>query len=440
MGKDDVLQYKPVFFCPDPVSLITEVKRLRGNEEETVNLLQGDSGQGWTKIGLSIIKKTDLEREPVGVRVPAAGLHCVVEEGEELSPGPSKRKRRTRAEGVAGGQSFKDWDAMRMILLVVVRTVSESHFNLKILFDAINSESFLFILTGDFAFLMPIIGCVKGCSSCNPCPLCDIRRTKVGGGKARWVEEKDVSLRTLGDQFSNHAGWVMEGEKQSATATSKWQSVCGQPLLAMTEGRSLEQLILHTIVPGPLHIYLSLNEVFNFAEITICPNIKELFQQVAGVQFHVYQGRVGNYQGPQINKIFRHLDQLEAYFLGGSLMRYFFVTFQAFRDVAQTLFSKGELQPWWREKLRHIRTCLHLLNSKFGMPITPKLHVLIVHIEQWVDVFCRPLGREGEQGGEAVHHVWLRLLETLGEPKEKSGPVFVIFAMKALLIFNTNNV
>jgi hypothetical protein len=327
-----------------------------------------------------------------------------------------------------------------MFLVAAVKTVAESHFNLKVLLDAIQSESFPYQLTGDFAFFMPIIGCKKGCSSCNPCPLCDIRRTKVGGGKARWVDEEDVCLRALGDQFSNFAGWVMEGEKQSAAATSRWKSVCGEPLLAMTQGRSPATLILHIIVPGPLHLYLAVNEVFNHAEKTICPGIKELFRLVAGVLFHVYQGRIGNYQGPEINKIFRHLDQLEAYFLGGSLMRYYFVTFQAFRDVAQTLFSQGELQLCWREKLYHLRSCLLLLNSRFGMPITPKLHVLIVHIEQWVDVFGRSLGREGEPGGEAVHHVWRRLLETLGEPKEKSGPVFVKFVMKALAKFNSDNV
>ena len=440
IGPDEETKNMPVFFCPVPVLLIAEVKRLRGVNEETYNLIQGDSGQGWTKIGLSIIKKKDLEREPVGIRLPAAGLHCMKEEAGDLGPGPSKRKRRTRAEGVYGGQSFKDWGARRMILLAVVRTVPESYVNLKVLFDAINSQSFAFKLTGDFAFLMPLIGCVKGCSSCNPCPLCDIRRTKVGGGKARWVEEEDVSLRTLGEQFSNYAGWVMDGEKQSAAATSTWKSVCGEPMLAMIEGQSYAQLILQIVVPGPLHIYLSLNEVINHAEKTICPNIKDLFKQVAGVQFHVYQGRIGNYQGPQINKIFRHLPQLEAHFLGGSYMRYFFTTFQAFRDVAQVLFSEGELQPCWREKLHHLRTCILILSSRFGMPVTPKLHILIVHIEQWVDMFCRPLGREGEQGGEAVHHVWLRLLETLGEPKDKSGSAFVRFAMKALLIFNSNNV
>ena len=74
------------------------------------------------------------------------------------------------------------------------------------------------------------------------------------------------------------------------------------------------------------------------------------------------------------------------------------------------------------------------------MNITPKLHILIVHVEQWVDVFGRSLGREGEQQGEAVHHIWRRLLESQGQPKVKESPAFVKFIMRALLMFNAKNI
>ena len=39
----------------------------------------------------------------------------------------------------------------------------------------------------------------------------------------------------------------------------------------------------------------------------------------------------------------------------------------------------------------------------------------------------------------SVHHVWMRLVETLSEAKDKSGPVFVKFSTEVLLIFNSNN-
>ena len=55
-------------------------------------------------------------------------------------------------------------------------------------------------------------------------------------------------------------------------------------------------------------------------------------------------------------------------------------------------------------------------------------------------MFGRSLGREGEQPGEAVHHIWKRLLESQGQPKVKESQAFVNFIMRALLMFNANNV
>ena len=57
-----------------------------------------------------------------------------------------------------------------------------------------------------------------------------------------------------------------------------------------------------------------------------------------------------------------------------------------------------------------------------------------------MDRFGRSLGKEGEQQGEAVHHIWKRLLESQGQPKVKESPAYVQFILKCLLMFNANNV
>ena len=82
--KDDIIP-KHLFFCHDIVSLVDKVKDLRGIEEETVNLVQGDTGQGYLKIGINVILKQDLEKEE-GVRVPAAGTELCREECKETGP------------------------------------------------------------------------------------------------------------------------------------------------------------------------------------------------------------------------------------------------------------------------------------------------------------------------------------------------------------------
>ena len=61
-------------------------------------------------------------------------------------------------------------------------------------------------------------------------------------------------------------------------------------------------------------------------------------------------------------------------------------------------------------------------------------------MELWVDMYARSMGKDGEQQGEAVHHIWHRLLANLGEPKVKETNAYVEFISKALLMLNANNI
>ena len=63
---------------------------------------------------------------------------------------------------------------------------------------------------------MPILGLIKGCGSCNPCPFCTIVQTKKGSDKKQWLESDKVVLRTLGGIYEDYAGWAMDGEKFTA--------------------------------------------------------------------------------------------------------------------------------------------------------------------------------------------------------------------------------
>ena len=90
------------------------------------------------------------------MRLSAAGVQFLGEEKQE--EGPARKKRRTREEGVGGGQDFKDWGSRKMILIAVVHKVQENYHNLQTLLEAIQINSFPCKLTGDFAFIMPIVG------------------------------------------------------------------------------------------------------------------------------------------------------------------------------------------------------------------------------------------------------------------------------------------
>ena len=67
---------------------------------------QGDTGQGWLKIGLNDVMKKDLEKEQ-GMRVAAAGTEFSMEDQQEGGPA-RKISTRTRKQGVGGGTQFSD--------------------------------------------------------------------------------------------------------------------------------------------------------------------------------------------------------------------------------------------------------------------------------------------------------------------------------------------
>ena len=94
----------------------------------------------------------------------------------------------------------------------------------------------------------------------------------------------------------------------------------------------------------------------------------------------------------------------------------------------------------WREHLLILKSHLNLLATTMAMPITPKLHVMTVHFDQWVDRNCRSMGRERESSGEALHHLWKRLIEGKGEVKDKDSEAYVIITFRSMMKLVADNV
>lgn len=92
------------------------------------------------------------------------------------------------------------------------------------------------------------------------------------------------------------------------------------------------------LVPGPLHLYLSAIELFNHCEKKCWPELKSVVETVVGVKVHMYQGKVGNYEGPSIRKIFRKLDTLRPLMQEGE-KRLYYDTLVAFKTVSQSVFA-----------------------------------------------------------------------------------------------------
>ena len=81
------------------------MNRERGREGiEQVTLVVGDTGQGFLKISVSQIPLEELENNGL-TRIPGPGLVHLETKDNIVT---KSRKRRTRKDGVLGGDQFKD--------------------------------------------------------------------------------------------------------------------------------------------------------------------------------------------------------------------------------------------------------------------------------------------------------------------------------------------
>ena len=116
--KGDTMVERPLFFCQRTVDFLKEVALLRGHEWHQLSLLvQGDSGQLWFKLSVSLIHLADLEEKEKG------------------------RKRRTREEGIGGGSQYCSYGVRKILILALVQNIPETSYNLSKIFRCVYYQS-----------------------------------------------------------------------------------------------------------------------------------------------------------------------------------------------------------------------------------------------------------------------------------------------------------
>ena len=125
-------------------------------------------------------------------------------------------------------------------------------------------------------------------------------------------------------------------------------------------------------------------------------------QTVAGAIVHVYMGKIKNYEEPNIRKLYQKLEILKRYII--NVKEPYYNTFILFKQVSESVFGT-EMHPSWREHLHYLKDVIHILFSSQGMSLSPKLHVLTVHVKQWIDQNGLAMDKEGKSSGEALHDI-----------------------------------
>ena len=117
---------------------------------------------------------------------------------------------------------------------------------------------------------------------------------------------------------------------------------------------------------------------------------------------HVYMGKIKNYEGPNIRKLSQKLEILKRYMI--NVKEPYYNALVSFKQVSELVF-RTKLHPILREHLHYLKDVIHILFSSQGMSLSPKLHVLTMHVKQWIDRNGLAMDKEGKSSGEDLHHI-----------------------------------
>lgn len=343
-GKKETIE-RSVVFCNDLNRLIHFVWQKRNYTDETHVKLGIDGGGGFLKLCLSF-------SNPV-----ATGLKV--------------RKN-------------SDYGVKKIIVIAIAPDVQENYENVSKIWCLLNLNNLQATYKTNISIatdlkLANIICGLMTHSSAHPCTWCDISKTSLSSAGV---------MRTSDNICDKYQLWLQSGgDRKKAKLFGNCVNI---PIFSW---RNSSTQIINVLPPPELHLMLgAVNTLFS-AMLEKWPPIAMEWAQKCNVE------REALSRHNSCRKLLRNVDFLEELCSIKQPQCVVFVkAFRTFNIVVSACFGM-DLDPNYVQYIDAFRQCYH----DTGVRITPKIHVIFQHIED----FCTPrkqrLGFWNEQASEAVH-------------------------------------
>jgi hypothetical protein len=354
---------KEVVYCKDLNGLIKFVKDERKVLE--VHLKFGiDGGGGFLKLNLSIQSTVDQS---------------------------IKSSNRQRYKDGVAFKTFRDTGVKRLFILGIVQGGQENYENVFQLWSAIGinaqNNSYESTIATDLK-LANIMSGLMTHSSLHPCTWCIAEKGKLD-------EKKE--LRTIGNIITNYSNWMDTGG--SAKSAKNYLNCIHRPVFF---GEN-DELILDIIPPPELHLMLGVvNTLFNHMASEFSDAAWE-WAKACNVERDVTNGGTG-FNGNSCKTLLNKIDILRSGCPIGCLK--FVRTFDNFRLVVKACFST-DLDPQYATHINNFKNSYLDLD----VPVTPKVHSVFFHVEEFCSKNQRALGFYSEQAMESVHYEFKKFWE-----------------------------
>ena len=393
---------RPFVYCSDIVGFVHEIAKLRGvNLADLVLKVGLDGGKGHLKMILTVY-------DPSCLLVNMGG-----------------GSRVTRELGIGSGEEYSLLGRKKIMILACSPNTPENYTNLQIFYDMVGINQLAYKQTGDMKALNILLG-MMACSSLCGCCYCDAKRSSE-----EWVDG-GAHLRSAANIAENVANFqkVAGGDRNKAKDIS---ANCVTKALLFDEDDDPETLVLLKCPPPALHLKLSLNHLL--VELSkVWPPILEWLAS-KHIELEPYHGGQ-TLEGNECSKVLRNLESLEEVI--PATFSIFLETLKAFRDVVESCFG-FLLDPFYKMVLARFRSQFKMLQEKFQVSMTNKIHIICIHVEEFCDLVGRGLGEFSEQETENSHSAFDFILDRY-RVKDMNSPVYHVQYYKAVMNFNSNNV
>lgn len=316
------------------------------------------------------------------------------------------------------GKQEKLGSVQRIFLIAIAQNMPETNLNLRILFRLIGVTDLCDIgsnvwFTGDLKIYNRCFG-VQDHSCLHPCVYCDVEKSNLSSG--------NYTYRTVGSIRDQNDKWLKSGGIKKKL--SEFQNCFETPVFEDTPN---EASVIELLAPNELHLMTGdFNYLYKQMEKIDKDNVDNWSQS-----HHARKsGMSGDFNGNDTRKLLRNYESLRNFLIPDA--HYFASIIGALNNVVTSCFGQV-LKPNWKEAIDHFAWLL----QEHGIPFTPKLHITIYHIPEFIEMHETALGPFSEQAAESLHHQWEKFYMNFAScSHETYGQSF----LKAVVKFNTMNV
>ena len=275
----------------------------------------------------------------------------------------------------------------------------------------IHNIKYRFTIATDMKLINILLG-MQSHSCTHLCCWCDTDKNNLDKkGKQRTFS----SLIDLFYEFKD-----ANAKKEDA---AKYGNVIHVPIIEGVDG---DTPVIEKIPPPELHLLLGpTNKMYSGLE-NVWPGVEAWLQSIHVKKTDYYGGQ---FEGNDCRKILKKIDSLET--RCPTVFMPFVAAFRSFNDVVAACYGYN-LASDYKQKIRKFRFDY----MKLGISVTPKIHAVFFHIEEFCDFSGTGLGAFSEQTAESLHQEFSKCWENFFV-KDFDNPAYPERFLSAVKMFNS---